>query len=75
MTSFFNKLKEQASSFQAIAKNMIVYDNTNDNDNDDDSEIAEKLDDEITGQNNGKSGVGKKISSNNVKDQSDDFFN
>lgn len=49
MSYFLSKLKEQASSFQNIAKNIIVYDNTDDKDNDDDEEVLDRLDDEVIG--------------------------
>lgn len=34
MSYFLSKLKEQATSFQSIAKNMMVYENTDKNEED-----------------------------------------
>jgi hypothetical protein len=65
MAYFFSKLKEQATSFQSIAKTMMVYENSDQrNDEDDDEEV---LDDPIndTLQRRNKGSGSKKASRNN----------
>eukprot|EP00347_Sterkiella_histriomuscorum_P018330 403345918 len=44
MSYFLNRLKEQASSIQSIAKNIIVYENKDANQNDSEGEEEEVLD-------------------------------
>ena len=82
MSYFLNRLKEQASSIQSMAKNIIVYDNTkgdqNNDDDDQDEEVLDQIihdeDEQIGGQ---VSGSGKAGSAPVVKEQAaaDDFFN
>ena len=46
MSYLFSKLKEQATSIQSLAKNMIVYEN-NEHDEDEDEEVLDQIDDDI----------------------------
>ena len=72
MSYFLSRLKEQASSIQSIAKNMIVYDTTNGQTHIDHTEDEE--DEEVLDQNEDND-TSAKHNTNNLKDQADDFFN